>query len=343
MRVAMYYNNNDIRIEELPVPKIGAGEILMSVEASGVCGSDVLEWYRIKKAPLVLGHEVAGQVVEVGSGVDKFKVGDRIVAAHHVPCNTCTYCLSGHHTACDTLRSTNFDPGGFAELLRIPAINVDRGVHIIPEEISYEDATFHEPLGCVIRAQRIARLSAGQCVLVFGCGIAGLLNVHLARFTGAGKILALDIVPFRLDAAKEFGADEAILPTEDVQACLRQMNSGRLADQVFVCTGAESAQIQAMECVERGGTVLFFAPTDPDVCTPLSINDIFFRNDVTLTTSYGAAPYDSWLALELIRSPLMRVNDMITHRFPLAETQTGFQVVAKAKDSIKVNIEPQKV
>ncbi len=342
MRVAMYYNNNDIRIEELPVPKIGAGEILMSVEASGVCGSDVLEWYRVKRAPLVLGHEVAGQVVEMGQGVDKFKVGDRIVAAHHVPCNTCTYCLSGHHTACDTLRSTNFDPGGFAELLRIPAINVDRGVHIIPDEISCEDATFHEPLGCVIRAQRIARLSAGQCVLVIGCGIAGLLNVHLARFTGAGKILALDIVPFRLDAAKEFGADEAIIPTEDVQDCLRKMNSGRLADKVFVCTGAENAQIQAMECVERGGTVLFFAPTDPDVSTPLSINDIFFRNDVTLTTSYGAAPYDSWLALELIRSPLMRVNDMITHRFPLAETQTGFQLVAKAQDSIKVNIEPQK-
>jgi L-iditol 2-dehydrogenase len=338
----MYYNNKDIRIEELPIPTIGAGEILMRVEASGVCGSDVLEWYRVQRAPLVLGHEIAGQVIEVGQGIDKFKVGDRIVAAHHVPCNTCTYCLSGHHTACDTLRSTNFDPGGFAEFLRIPAINVDRGVQLIPDEISYEDATFHEPLGCVIRAQRIARLSAGECVLVIGCGIAGLLNVHLARFSGAGKILALDIVPFRLNAAKEFGANEAILPTENIQTFLRQMNSGRLADQVFVCTGAESAQTQAMECVERGGTVLFFAPTDPDVITPLSINNIFFRNDVTLTTSYGAAPYDSCLALELMRSPLMRVNDMITHKFPLAETQTGFQVVAKAQDSIKVNIEPQK-
>jgi L-iditol 2-dehydrogenase len=337
----MYYNNKDIRIEDLPVPKIGSGEILMRIEASGVCGSDVLEWYRVKKAPLVLGHEVAGQVLEVGKGVENYHVGDRVVAAHHVPCNTCTYCLSGHHTACDTLRSTNFDPGGFAEYLRIPAINVDRGVHIIPEEISYEDATFHEPLGCVIRAQRIARLSAGQSILVLGCGIAGLLNVHLARFTGAGKILAVDIVPFRLNAAKDFGADEAILPLENLQECLRQLNGGRLADLVFVCTSAESAQTQALECVERGGVVLFFAPTDPDVLIPLSINDIFFRNDITLTTSYGAAPYDSWLALELIRNPLMRINDMITHRFPLDEAQKAFQVVAKAQDSIKVNIEPQ--
>jgi L-iditol 2-dehydrogenase len=341
MRVAMYYNNSDIRIEEMPVPRIGAGEVLMRVEASGICGSDVLEWYRIKKAPLVLGHEVSGQVVEVGPGVKKFKAGDRIVAAHHVPCNTCFYCLSGHHTACDTLRSTNFDPGGFSEYLRLPEINVDRGVHIIPKGISYEDATFHEPLGCVIRAQRIARLSAGQCVCVLGCGIAGLLIVHLARFTGAGKILAIDIVPYRLDAAKKFGADKAILPSDDVASCLRQINSGRLADCVFVCTGAESAQTRALDYVERGGTVLFFAPTDPNVRTPLSINDVFFRNDITLTTSYGAAPYDSWLALELIRSPLMRVNDMITHRFPLAGIQKGFQVVARAGDSLKVNIAPQ--
>lgn len=342
MRVAMYYNNNDIRIEDLPVPKIGPGEILMRVEASGVCGSDVLEWYRVKKAPLVLGHEVAGRVVETGEGVEKFKVGDRIVAAHHVPCNTCFYCLSGHHTACDTLRSTNFDPGGFSEYLRVPAINVDRGVFIIPDDISYEEATFHEPLGCVIRAQRIAQLSPGQSVLILGCGIAGLLNIHLARFSGAGKILAVDIVPFRLTAAKDFGANEAVLPTENIQEILRQLNDGRLADQVYVCTGAESAQVQAMECVERGGTVLFFAPTNPDVRTPLSINDLFFRNDVTLTTSYGAAPYDSWLALELIRNPLMRVQDMITHRFPLRKTQTAFRIVAKAQDSIKVNIEPQK-
>ena len=342
MRVAMYHNNKDIRIEEVPVPMIGPGEILMRVESSGICGSDVLEWYRVKKAPLVLGHEVAGQVVEVGADVDKFKAGDRIVAAHHVPCNTCAYCLTGHQTACDTLRSTNFDPGGFAEFIRLPAINVDRGVHLIPEDLSYEEATFHEPLGCVLRAQRIANLSPGQCVMVIGCGIAGLLNVHLARFSGAGKILATDIVPYRLEAAKRFGADEAITPTQDTRTLLRQMNDGRLADLVLVCTGAESAQTQALEHIERGGTVLYFAPTDPDYKLSVSINDVFFRNDITLATSYGASPYDSWLSLELIRSPAMRVGEMVTHRFPLAEIQKGFQIVAKAQDSIKINIEPQK-
>ena len=342
MRVAMYHNNKDIRIEEMSVPSIGPGELLMSVEASGICGSDVLEWYRIKKAPLVLGHEVAGRVVQIGDGVQNFKVDDRIVAAHHVPCNTCYYCLSGHHTACDTIRSTNFDPGGFSEYIRLPSINVDRGVFIIPEEISFEEATFHEPLGCVIRAQRIACMRPGQCVLVMGSGMAGLLSVHLARVSGAGRILAVDIVPFRLETAKKFGAHDAITPSEDIGACLRQMNSGRLADLVIVCTGAEEAQIQALESVERGGTVLFFAPTDPEVRVPISINQLFFRNDITLATSYGSSPFDSWQALEMTRSSLVQVKDMITHRLPLDQTARGFQLAAQAQDSMKVMIEPQK-
>ena len=136
MRVAMYYSNKDIRIEEMPIPKIGPGEALMRVEASGVCGSDVMEWYRKDKVPLVLGHEVAGEITEIDESVEKFKVGDRVAATHHVPCNTCHYCLSGHHTVCETLqRGTHFDPGGFAEYLRIPAINIDRGVFPLAPEI----------------------------------------------------------------------------------------------------------------------------------------------------------------------------------------------------------------
>ncbi len=342
MRVAMYYRNDDIRVEEIPEPQTGPGELLMRVEASGICGSDVLEWYRLEKAPLVLGHEVAGSVEQIGEEMTRFNRGDRIVAAHHVPCNTCYYCLTGHHTACDTLRTTNFDPGGFAESIRIPAINVDRGVHLIPDELSYEEATFHEPLGCVVRAQRNIRLKPGQSVLVIGTGIAGLLNVALARASGAGKIMAVDFVPYRLQAAKSFGADEVFDPSDDIPDCFRQMNEGRLADVVLVCAGAKEAQTQALDSVERGGTVLFFAPTDPNVTVPVSINDLFFRNDITLTTSYGASPYDSWLALELIRTGTVNVKDMITHRLPLGKTAEGFQIVAEAQDSMKVIIEPQK-
>ncbi len=139
MRVAMWYNNRDVR-----------------VEASGICGSDVMEWYRLDRAPLILGHEVAGQIIEVGESIKRYKAGDRVVIAHHVPCNTCHYCLSGNPTVCDTLRRTNIDPGGFAEYIRLPAINVDRGVFILPDDLSYEDASFVEPLACVLRGQKRA-------------------------------------------------------------------------------------------------------------------------------------------------------------------------------------------
>ena len=189
-----------------PRPVIGPGEILVRIAASGVCGSDVLEWYRIKKAPLVLGHEVAGTVAEVGAGVTAWRVGDRVAVTHHVPCNTCPACLGGHHTACTTLHTTNFDPGGFAEYVRVPALQTDRGVLRLPDEVSFDEGTFAEPLGCVVRAQRLARVGPGDSVLVMGSGISGLLHVALARALGAGTIMATDINPWRLEAARRFGA-----------------------------------------------------------------------------------------------------------------------------------------
>ena len=342
MRVAMYYNNRDIRIEEMPKPAIGPDEVLVKIEASGICGSDVMEWYRIHKAPLVLGHEIAGQIVEVGPQVKKYKLGDRVAASHHVPCNTCYYCLSGHHTVCDTLRTTNFYPGGFAEFVRLPAINVDRGIYPLPDEMSYEAATFIEPLACIVRAQRIAGISPGQTVLVLGSGIAGLLHIQMANALGAGKIVATDISEYRLKAARDLGADEVIKAQDLNPACFQEINQGRLADQVIIATGNRQVQLQALSMVERGGTVLFFAPTDQGVTIPISINDLFFRNDITLTTSYAGSPADHWRALELIQARVLNIPRMITHRFGLADTVKGFQLVAEARESIKVIIEPQR-
>ncbi|GAF80998.1 unnamed protein product [marine sediment metagenome] len=342
MRVAMYYSNQDVRLEEMPTPQIGPGELLVRVEACGICGSDVMEWYRRDRVPLVLGHEIGGQITAVGNGVERYKEGDRVSAAHHVPCNTCLYCLSGHHTMCDTLRRTNFDPGCFAEYIRLPAINVDRGVFLLPDEVSYEEASFIEPLACVMRAQRRAHMQPGYSVLIIGSGIAGLLHIQLARSMGAGKVVATDIVDYRLEAARQFGADASFHAEEDLPARLRQINQGHLANLVIVCAGATSATTQALQSVERGGTVLFFAPTNPGVTIPLSINDLFWRNDITLTTSYAASPADYTAALELIRAHSMPITDMITHRLGLTEAGRGFQLVAKAQNSIKVIIEPQK-
>lgn len=344
MRVAMYYNNRDVRLEEMPTPEIGPGELMLRVEASGICGSDVMEWYRLDRVPLVLGHEISGVVAAVGEGVSRYKAGERVTAAHHVPCNVCHYCLRGDHTVCDTLRRTSFDPGGFAEYVRLPAINVECGVFPLPEAVTFEEATFVEPVACVLRGQRRAGMQPGRSVLVIGSGIAGLLHVHLARMSGASCIVAVDIVDHRLNAALEFGANSAVHAEEDVPAHVRDVNAGRLADIVIVCTGAERAIVQALKSVERGGTVLFFAPTEPRATLSVPINDIFWRNDITLTTSYAGSPADYATALELIGAGSLRVRAMITHRLGLAETGRGFRMVAHPQDhdSIKVIIEPQR-
>jgi len=341
MRVARYYNNRDVRLEEIPTPQIGPGELLIKVLASGICGSDVMEWYRIKKAPRVLGHEITGEIVEVGKGVDRYKAGDRVFVSHHVPCNTCPYCLNGFHTLCDTLRTTNFDPGGFAEYLRVPGINVDRGVFLLPEEVSFEDGVFIEPLACVCRGQRLARLKPGQTVFVIGSGISGVLHIALARASGAGRVIASDISEYRLKKAKGSGADEVLFAKEVRTSTLREINQGRLADLVIVCAGSLSAYKQALETVDRGGTVLCFAPLEPGIDFVLPFFD-FWNDGMTLLSTYGGSPFDISTAIELIRAQRLPLREMITHRLPLAETGLGFEMVTKAKDSIKVIIEPHR-
>ena len=341
MRVAMYYNNRDVRLEEVPTPQIGPGELLVKVVASGICGSDVMEWYRIKKAPRVLGHEIAGEIVEIGKGVDQYKMGDRVFVSHHVPCNNCQYCLNGFHTLCDTLRRTNFDPGGFAEYLRVPRINVDQGVFVLPDEISFEDGVFIEPLACVLRGQRIARLRPGQSVFVIGSGISGVLHIALARASGARWIIASDVDEYRFKAAKKFGADETILAKDVNPLEIREINQGRLADLVIVCAGAISAYIQALQSVDRGGTVLCFAPLEPGLNFVFPFFD-FWNDGISLLSTYGGSPFDITTAIELIRAQRLPLREMITHRLPLKETGLGFQLVAEAKDSIKVIIEPHR-
>lgn len=341
MKAAVYYNNNDVRIEERLIPKIGDNELLVKVIASGICGSDVMEWYRIKKAPIVLGHEIGGEIVEAGKKVKKYKVGDRVFVSHHVPCNTCSYCLSGHHTACHTLHTTNYDPGGFSQYLRVPEINLDCGVFVLPDTMSYDEAVFIEPLACVVRAQRTAGVKAGQSVIILGAGISGLLHLLLAKARGAGKVVITDVNEFRLNKAAELAADSVINAKGDVIEEAKKANNGKLYDVIIVSTGAFPAFKQALELADSGGSVMFFAPTEPGLKLDIPVND-FWRNDMTLVTSYGAAPSDNQESLELIRDKKVRVGALITHKLPLDRTWEGFKLTASGKDSIKVIIEPNK-
>jgi len=349
MKIARYYNNNDIRQDEMPKPTIGPGELLVKVKKSGICGSDILEYYRLAKMKklgvdsLVLGHEIAGDIVEVGEGTKKFKEGDRVFVSHHVPCFNCHYCNQGHHTACNLLHNTNFDPGGFAEYVRIPKINIEkRGVYLLDKAVSYEEAVFIEPLGCVCRAQRLANVRKGLTVLILGSGVSGILHIQLAKLRGAEKVFATDINEYRMETAKKFGADIVFHATyDDVPARVKEFNNHRLADIVIVCAGALSAAKQALDCAAPGGTIIFFAVPEPDVKLEVPINN-YWRNEITIMTSYGAAPDDLQEAYTWILAKRINVKDLITHRFPLNKAGEAFKVVCEAKESLKVILEPDK-
>jgi L-iditol 2-dehydrogenase len=340
MRVAVYYNNRDLRLEERPVPKVGKGELLLKVVACGICGSDVMEWYRVPKAPLVLGHEVTAIVEKVGGGVAKYEKGQRVFATHHVPCNTCRYCLRGQHTLCDTLRSTNFDPGGFAEYLRVPALNVDRGLCALPESVSFEEGVFVEPLGCVLRSTRAAELVPGSTVLVLGTGVAGILYIQVAKVMGAAVVLGADIAEYRVRAAEKFGADGVLLATS--AGFLREVRKhldGALPDCVVVCTAAIDALKQAFACAERGAMVHLFAPPAPGTKLPIDFNGLWLRG-IKFSTSYAATLPELQGALELIARRKVNVREMVTHVLPLEQIARGFALVAAARECLKVVVKP---
>jgi L-iditol 2-dehydrogenase len=336
MKVAVYYRNDDIRIEERPQPTISDREILVKMKASGICGTDVMEWYRIKKAPRILGHEMSGEIKAVGKKVKDFKINDRVFVSHHVPCYDCHLCDQGSYTACETLHSGNYDPGGFSEFIRVPEENLKYGTFILPEKVSYSDATMIEPLGCVIAGQNQIGIKKTQSVLIIGSGISGLLHIQLAKKKGV-RLIATDIDDDRLKKAKEFGADHAIHARSYSVDTLKKINNGVLADVVIICASAEKAVEDALSSVERKGTLLFFAIPNKNIVLP---SQHFWRNEITVTFSYGAGPDDLKAAMKSIENGTVNVKKLITHWFPLSQIQEGFQLVSEAKNSLKVVVVP---
>lgn len=335
MKVSMWYNNNDIRIEELPTPSPGHGEMLVKVISCGICGSDIVEWYRLPRAPLVQGHEVGVEVVETGEGVSKFKEGDRLFIAPKVPCLKCQYCLKGHYPQCNEIKDRL--PGGFAEYILVPKELVNNGCYLLPNNVSYDQATFIEPLACVVRAQRLATIEAGQTVLVLGSGMSGLLHIKLAKHKKC-KVVATDINKRRLEIAKSFGADHV---ADAASNLLQELISaiGRKTDAVIATTSAMSAFKQAWENVDMGGVVVLFTVPGPDKDVIVPIND-FWRKEIRILTSYYCGPPDIEEALELISKGDIKVDDLITHRLPLKDTAKGFKMLLDGSQSLKIIIKP---
>ncbi len=339
MKVAVYYSNSDVRLEERPVPRIAAGEILVRMMSSGICGTDVMQWYRQKKPPRVLGHEMAGEIIEAGAGVEKFKTGERVFVSHHVPCYDCRYCNEGNYTACEALHTGNYEPGGFSEYIRVPGANVKYGTFLLPDEMRYEDAAMIEPLACVVQGQKQLKLEKRHTVLIIGSGISGLLHIQLAKLIGT-TVVATDINVYRLNKALEFGADYVFHAEKYSDDVLKKVNRGQLAERVIVCAGAKQAVDTAVASVDRRGRILFFAVPEGDISIP---SMRFWRDEIAVDFSYGAAPGDLQEALELINDGRVNVGKMITHVLPLSDIGKAFKLVSEAERSLKVVIVPDAV
>ena len=335
MKVAKWYNNKDIRIEEVPTPKPGPNEMLVKVMSCGICGSDIVEWYRLPRAPLVQGHEIGAEVVEVGESLKKFKPGDRVFIAPKVPCMKCDYCQKGHYPVCSTIKERL--PGGYAEYVLAPPTLIENGTYRLSDNITYDQSTFIEPLACVVRAQRLAGLRENQTVLVMGSGMSGLLHVKLAKAKKC-RILATDINPRRLEIAAALGAEVTLDAAENVAERLVAEN-GHKVDVVILCTSAMSAVEQAWECVDKGGVIVFFTVPSPDKQVTIPIN-AFWTREIRIITSYYCGPLDITDAINLIETRTITVDDMITHQLPLKDIAAGFQLVMDGRESIKVIIKP---
>jgi L-iditol 2-dehydrogenase len=309
--------------------------MLVKVISCGICGSDIVEWYRLPRAPLVQGHELGAEVIEVGGSVVRFKPGDRVFIAPKVPCGTCRYCREGHFPQCSEIKERL--PGGFAEYILVPEVLVEKGTYLLPESISYDRSTFIEPLACVVRSQRLAGLKGGQSVLVLGCGMSGLLQVQLAKRKKC-TVVATDVVAKKLDYARSFGADLAIPATGDVPRLVTGYLHNK-ADVVMVCSSALSAVEQAWACVDKGGAIVFFAVPGPEKTVMIPIND-FWTKEVRILTSYYCGPPDIEDAMALLAAGAIDVETMITHRLPLEDIVRGFELVMSGEEAVKVIIKP---
>jgi len=310
VKVARLYDSSDIRFEEEPIPHVGPGEALVRTRACGICSGDIMGWYMKKKAPLVFGHEPAGEVVAVGAEVTNFRPGDRIFVHHHAP-------------------------GGMAEYFLVPAENLSGDTLHLSDRCSFEDGSLIEPTACVVKSLRRSGLQPGERILIIGLGIMGQLHVALARHAGAETVMAADFVPYRREKAIELGADVVFDPTQgSIEEVVRTHTKGGMAEVVIVGPGSIEAMELGIRCAARGGTVVFFTASPPEATLSLVPYHLYF-NEIRLIPSYSCGPNDTREALQVIEAGVVNAEKFITHRFPFAEIHAAYRNAAQARDSLK--------
>lgn len=338
MKLAMYYSQKDIRIEEMPIPEIGEDEVLVEMKACGICGSDLMNWYLKSRAPLVLGHELAGIIARKGSKVKGFSVGDRVFVHHHVACLTCHYCINGDYTLCEQFHKTNIEPGGFAEYFKGAALNLQVDTLEIPENVSFEEATFIEPVGCCLRALKKCKIQTGDSVAIIGAGTTGIIHIALSKIFGAAKTIVSDLIDYRLNVAKKFGADVTVNPeNEDLTEVVKAETDRRGVDLAIVTAPNLEAYKTGINVCRKGGKLCVFAPIQPGKYLQLSLKELFF-SEIQIIPSYSTSHLETRTALELIKSGRINVKELITHRFRLVDAVKAFKTALESKESLKVMV-----
>lgn len=336
MKAAVYAGPGRLELGDWPEPRIGMGEMLVRVSGCGLCGSDILKVTSpATKGPAVFGHEVVGVVVDVGAGVTGFTRGGRVVVAHHVPCFGCHYCRRGSPSMCRHFKLSNLDPGGFAELCRVPAPNVEHAAFALPDSMNDETASFTEPLACCLRAVKRSGAAPGDAVLVVGLGSIGCLLARAFSLAGAA-VFGTDLVTGRRALGRRAGAR---VPEEDAEldAALRQATDARGVDIVVLTAGGASLLRWAAGRVRDGGQIHYFAG-GPGESLPLSLADLYQR-ELTISATYSSSPVELREAFDLLSNGTVNVDGLITHRLPLGQLARGVELM-QCQEAVKVYITP---
>ena len=332
MKTITYHAHNDIRLEDIPIPNIDAGELLVRVHGCGLCGSDILKIAQQAPPPVILGHELTGTIVQRGSAVTSSEVGQRVVVAHHVPCGACHYCRHHNYSMCAAFKASNIDPCGFSEYIRVPAAHVQHTTLVLPDTLSAEEGSFIEPLACCVRAVKRTSLLPGDSVVVMGLGSVGLLMLQAVKALGAGefgsvRVYGVDLVPERLELARKLGADEVFAAPSDEQG-LRQLlapyTDGRGVDAAILTAPGARPFLQALASVRKGGTLNIFAAHSGAI--PFNLETIY-QQELTITSTYSSSPQELRESLELLSRRLVRVDRLISHRLPLERFNEGVQLM----------------
>ncbi|MDN4472850.1 zinc-dependent dehydrogenase [Demequina zhanjiangensis] len=346
MKALRFYAPEDVRIEDVPEPEVGPGEVKIRVRNCSTCGTDVKIFYNGHQnltPPRTIGHEIAGEIVDIGDGVDGWTVGDRVQVIAAVPCGDCYECSRGWMEVCQNQTSVGYQyEGGFAEYMIVPreVMKVD-GLNRIPDSIGFDEASAAEPLACAINAQRILGIEEGDTVVVFGAGPIGAMHIRLARANGAARVFLIDVNDDRLKlTADAVHPDEVINGAKvDVVEKVKELTDGRGADAIITATAANIAQEQAISMAARNGKISFFGGLPKTNPTITCDSNLVHYRQLRIFGANGSAPAHNKMALEYIASGKVPVKDLITNRVALENVLDAFDIV-KAGTGIKVTVEP---